>query len=83
MPVCQQMFFPLEQNCPSQLKNVTKKTKLNLERTPSQEPEVFFSLPDGECAVLVVWLSLSRKKVYTGCKVSYIPFLSMLCEYYS
>ena len=51
--------FSIGANCPSHLKNVTKNTKLNLERTPSWEPEVFFSLPDGECVVLIIRLSLS------------------------
>ena len=66
--------FSIGANCPSYLQKLTKKTKLNLERTPSWEPQVFFSLPDGECAVLVVWLSLSRKMSTLDVKYHIFPF---------
>ena len=66
--------FSIGANCPSHLEKVTKNTKLNFERTQSWEPEVVFSLPHGECVVLIVRLSSGRSLSLLEVKYHTFPF---------
>ena len=58
-----QNCFSLGADCPLYLKKLTKNTTLNLVSTQSWEPELFFSLPDGQCVNLVVMPWLSRRSL--------------------
>ena len=57
-------------NCTSYLEDLTKSTKLRLERTPSLDPELYFSLPEGECILLQ--MGVSKKGRFSKVKAEYL-----------